>query len=256
MTPPRTVRVGPLEARVHGSAEEAGHALAEDIARHLRALASSPEINVAFACAPSFDAFFDALVREAGVPWDRVRVFHLGEYLGLAAGHPSSSATYLDDHLASRVPLLAFHPLYPGWGDASDAAEAYAELLRRHPLTLACLSIGENGQLAFNHPKVADPHDPMLVRPTALDLTTRRQKVFEGAFPRVEDVPTEVLTLTLSSILSADALHAVAFGDRYAAVVHAALNDAIGMDCPATVLRTHARATLHLDPASAARLQG
>ncbi len=255
MTPLRPFRVGPLEAQVHGSAEEAGQAMAAAVARQLRELAAQPEINIAFACTPSLDTFFDALVLEAEVPWNRIRAFHLGEYLGLPPGHPSSSAAYLDDHLLSRVPLLAFHPLYRDGGDASDAAEAYAELLRRHPLALACISIGENGQLAFNNPNVADPHDPVLVKPTSLDLTSRRQQVFEGAFPRVEDVPTEALTLTLTSILSADAIHAVAYGDRYAAVVRAALNDAIGMACPATALRMHARATLYLDPASASKLQ-
>lgn len=254
MTATQRFRAGSLEVQVHATAEDAGRAMGLAVASRLRLLNDSGEINVVFASAHSQDIFLDMLVAAADVPWRRMNAFQLDEYIGLAEGHPSARAAYLAEHLTERVPLHAFHALFRPASDPADAAERYAELLQRHPLMLACISIGENGQLGFNDPTVADPNDPLPVKRASLDLTSRRQQVFDGTFPRVEDVPTQALTLTLPSIFAAGELHAVVPGVGKSAAVKATLEGPVDMRWPATVLRSHPRATLYLDEASVSML--
>lgn len=254
MTGPRRWNVDALEVQVHASAQAAGQAMAMAVAGHLRELTSVAEINVAFASAPSQDAFLDALVAEPAVPWGRVNAFHVDEYIGLPDGHPSALGAYLRERLAERVPLLGFYPLLHPFETPAEAAERYTNLLAEHPLAVACIGIGENGHLAFNDPFVAELDDPLAVKRAPLDLTSRRQQVFDGAFPRVEDVPTEALTLTLPSILGAAALHVIVPGPRKASAVHAALAGDVDMACPASALRTHPNAVLYLDEAAASQL--
>lgn len=206
------------------------------------------------ASAPSQDIFLDTLVAAADVSWQRMNAYQVDEYIGLPEGHPSARAVYLAEHLTERAPLRAFHALLRSASDPVDAAERYAELLRRHPPMLACIGIGENEALGFNDSTAADPNDPLLVKRASLDLTSRRQQVFDGTFPRVEDVPTHALTLTLPSIFGAGELHALVPGAGKSAAVKATLEGPVDMRCPASVLRSHPRATLYLDEESASML--
>ncbi len=255
--PLRTFDAELLRVEVHPDRDAAGRAMAAAVAASLRDLSArtpAAAIGVAFASAPSQDAFLEALVAQSGVPWERVTAFHLDEYLGLSPEHPSSFAGYLRRHLAERVPLGAFEPIR---GDAPDAhAEAlrYAGLLAATPLRIACLGIGENGHLAFNDPHAADPDDPEPVKTVSLDLASRRQQLHDGTFPRLEDVPERALTLTLPTLLGAGELHVVVPGARKAAAVRRTLLDPVGGACPATVLRRHRRARLYLDEAAAAEI--
>jgi len=153
-----------------------------------------------------------------------------------------------------RVPLAAAN--YIG-GDAPDiAAEAarYSSLLAAGPIDCAFVGFGENGHIAFNDPGVADFNDPATVKRVVLDETCRRQQVGEGHFPNVAAVPGAALTLACPALLSAQTLVCSVPDRRKAEAVKAALEGEISTTCPASILRTHARAFLYLDLDSASGL--
>jgi glucosamine-6-phosphate deaminase len=128
--------------------------------------------------------------------------------------------------------------------------------LRRYPLDLCCLGIGENGHLAFNDPPVADFSDPLDVKVVTLDPACRAQQVNEGHFPGLEAVPAEAITVTVPALLRAGRVLAVVPEGRKARPVHDALTGPIATSCPASALRTTSRVTIHLEPASARLLGG
>src|SRR5262249_38728464 len=113
--------------------------------------------------------------------------------------------------------------------------------------------IGENGHLAFNDPPVADFTDPVLVKVIRLDAACRTQQFNDGCFDRIEDVPTHGYTLTIPALLAAPFVSVVVAGPRKAEAILATLRGPISESCPASALRRHAGATLHLDR-EAARL--
>jgi glucosamine-6-phosphate deaminase len=178
----------------------------------------------------------------------------MDEYVGIAAEHTASFRRYMHERIATRVPLRAFEYIEGDREDAAAETARYARLLQDHPVDLCCAGIGENGHLAFNDPPVADFADPRAVKVVELDETSRRQQVGEGHFATLADVPTHAVTVTIPALLSARRMLVIVPEARKAPAVAAALTGPVTTACPASVLRRHARATLFLDPASAADL--
>lgn len=244
---------GGLAVHVHPDRAAMGRAAAREAAEALRAaLARQGVARLVLACAPSQDEMLAALAAEP-VDWARVTVFHMDEYVGLAAAHPASFRRYLHGHFLVRVRPAAFHGIAGEAADPAAECRRYAALLAAAPLDLVCLGIGENGHLAFNDPPVADFADPETVKPVELDEACRRQQVSDGCFPALADVPRRALTLTIPALLGARRLVATVPGQRKAAAVRAALHGPVTPVCPASILRTHPAAALHLDPAAAAQ---
>ena len=231
-----------------------GAAAAVLVAESIRAACDARgEARVIFACAPSQDEFLNALVEEE-IDWARVVVFHMDEYAGLTADHPRSFRRYLREHLVERIPApRAVHWIQAENDPAAEGAR-YAELLSEKPLDLTCMGIGENGHLAFNDPPVADFKDPLLVKKVQLDDLCKRQQVNDGCFPTVDAVPPFALTLTIPALIGARRISCVVPGGRKAAAVWDALLGPVSASCPASILRSHPNAVLHLDSDSASLL--
>lgn len=245
--------IGGLAVHVHPDRMAMGRAAAHEAAEALgAALARQGAARLVLACAPSQDEMLAALAA-APVDWSRVTVFHMDEYVGLDAVHPASFRRYLQEHFLAGVRPAAFHGIAGEAAAAAAECRRYAALLAAAPLDLVCLGIGENGHLAFNDPPVADFADPETVKRVDLDEACRRQQVNDGCFRTLAEVPRQALTLTIPALLGARRLVATVPGPRKAAAVRAALHGPVTPACPASILRTHPAAALHLDPAAAAQ---
>lgn len=243
-----------LKLSIHPDRPAMGQAAAAHVAALIAGiLAHQTRARIIFACAPSQDEFLAALLTEA-VDWTRITAFHMDEYLGLPACHPASFRHYLHTHLLARITPAAFHPITGEAADPSAECARYAALIDAAPIDLICLGIGENGHLAFNDPPVADFDDPVSAKLVDLDPACRQQQVNDGCFPALHDVPRQAITLTLPVFTRAHHLSIVVPGPRKAAAIRETLHGPISTACPATLLRTHPRATLFLDQDSAAAL--
>jgi glucosamine-6-phosphate deaminase len=232
-------------------AEEAADAAAGAI-QH--AIGTRGEANVMLATGNSQLAFLAELVQIPGISWDRVRAFHMDEYVGLAPSHPASFQRYMRERVAAQVPFQAFHYLTGDTGNAEAEARRYASLLQAHPLDLTCAGIGENGHLAFNDPPVADFDDPCDVKVIELEPVSRQQQVGEGHFSTMAEVPTHAITVTIPALLRAARVLVIVPESRKAQPVRDALYGPVSTACPASILRRTAHATLYLDDASSALL--
>ncbi len=230
--------------------QAAGAAAARVVAGALRRKGAA---RVVLASAPSQREMLQQLTATQ-LDWSRVTLFHMDEYLGIAADHPASFRRFQQEHVLSLVTPAAFIGLRGEATDASAEARRYAALLAERPIDLVCLGIGENGHLAFNDPPVADFDDPLLVKTVELDEVCRKQQVHDGCFPSLEAVPRQALTLTIPALMSGQALICTVPGPRKATAVRAALLGPVEPRCPASILRCHAQARLFLDAASAALL--
>lgn len=240
-----------LRVRVHADRATAGAEAAQEAAEAINgAIVRQGAARIVLACAPSQDEMLAALA-VMPVDWSCVTVFHMDEYIGLAAGHVSSFRSYLRRHFLSQVRVAGFHGITGEAVDPAAECRRYAALLGEAPLDLVCLGIGENGHLAFNDPPVADFADPERVKDVELDEACRRQQVNDGCFGSLDEVPRRALTLTVPTLLGGRRLVATVLGGRKAAAVHAALHGPVSTACPASALRTHEAATLHLDPPAA-----
>jgi glucosamine-6-phosphate deaminase len=198
--------------------------------------------------------FIDRLVLEKGVPWDRVTLFHMDEYIGLPASHPASFRLWIRTRIEERVHPKEVFYLEGDAPDASTEAERYEHLLLSDEIDVAFVGIGENGHIAFNDPPVADFDDPKTVKRVALDEACKRQQAGEGHFENVEAVPNEALTITCPGLFRAKAWITVVPDERKAEAVRAALEGPITTACPASIIQRHPNATVYLDPSSASLL--
>ena len=245
---------GTLRVFVSENRAAMGAAAGVDAARAISlAIERNGAARIILASAPSQNETLAALLAEP-LDWSRVTIFHMDEYLGLAADHPQTFRAYQRERVLSKITPRAFHGIAGESADAAAECARYAALLAAAPIDVCCLGIGENGHLAFNDPPVADFADAALVKVVELDDMCRRQQVNDGCFPALADVPTHAITLTIPALMAAHALFCSVPGPRKAAAVRATVRDAVSTACPATIMRLHPSATLYIDSDSAALL--
>lgn len=249
----KTITVEALNARVYETRQEMGAAAAAAAAAAIREVLREKEYaNVIFAAAPSQNEMLEALIGEQ-IDFSRIHAFHMDEYDGLSIADAQSFATYLNDHIFSKVPFASVNFIPTKLG-AEEACQAYAQLLEEFPPDVVCMGIGENGHIAFNDPPVADFHDPKQIKLVQLDEVCRLQQVHDGCFPTLDDVPKYALTLTVPALLSAKHLICTVPASTKANAVKAMLYGEYGEICPASALRKHKGAQLFLDTDSAAKV--
>jgi glucosamine-6-phosphate deaminase len=242
---------GRLDVRVQADRASMGRAAARQVADHLRnEVARNGRAAAIFASAPSQGEMLAALREDPEIPWGRITAFHLDEFVGVSAQHPSSFRRFLRERLFDHVGVSAFHGLDGEAKDPRAECARYAALLRDHAPSLAVLGVGENGHLAFIDPPECDFADPFDVRVVTLDEPCRRQQVHDGAFAALDDVPRTALSLTIPFLMRVPEVVAVVPGPAKRAAVGAALGGPLTPACPASILRRHPRATLFLDEAS------
>jgi glucosamine-6-phosphate deaminase len=196
--------------------------------------------------------FLDSLTSTPGIDWSRVELFHLDEYIGLSIHHPASFRRYLLERLISKAGIGRYH-LLNGEEDPLTVARDAGRALAEEAIDLAFVGIGENGHLAFNDPP-ADfiTEEPYLI--VTLDAACRRQQVGEGWFARLEEVPDQAISMSVRQILKSREIVAIVPDARKAAAVKACVEGPVSPLAPASILQTHANATLYLDGNSGALL--
>jgi glucosamine-6-phosphate deaminase len=217
-----------------------------------RAICQRGRANIIVATGASQFGVLAALVAAKGIDWSKVVGFHLDEYLGLPMSHPASFRRYLKERLVDRVPLAAFHYV-DGQCEPAGECRRLGELIRRHPIDVALVGIGENGHLAFNDPPADfQTEEPYIV--VELDAACRRQQLGEGWFAALADVPTRAISMSIRQIMKSRTIVCSVPDRRKAEAVRAVVEGPVTPQTPASILQQHADATLYLDLPAASLL--
>ena len=233
---------------------ELAAAAAHDAAVRIReAIVTNGRARIVAATGASQIAFLDRLVREPGIDWLLVELYHLDEYIGLPIDHPASFRKYLLERLIRPAGIARYH-LLDGERDPADICRSIGARLRKQPIDVAFVGIGENGHLAFNDPPADfETDEPYLI--VRLDERCRRQQVGEGWFATIEDVPETAISMSVRQILSARSIVCVVPDRRKAEAVRAAVEGPVDPMVPASILQRHPDMTIYLDPESASLLK-
>jgi glucosamine-6-phosphate deaminase len=243
-----------MEIRIFESKAELGRAAAERAALLIgNAIARAGEARLIAATGASQFEFLDALTATPGIPWDKIEMFHLDEYVGIGDTHPASFRRYLRERIVERVHPRAFHFLAGDLPDPVAECRRVGALLAQKPIDVAFVGIGENGHLAFNDPP-ADyaTEEPYLV--VELDEACRRQQLGEGWFATLDDVPRRAISMSIRQILKSREILCVVPDARKAEAVARCLQGEVTPRHPSSILQTHEATTVYLDRESAALL--
>lgn len=197
---------------------------------------------------------FDTLkaLLELDVPWEKVEMFHLDEYVGLPESHIASFRKYLKERFVSKVQLKSAH-FVSGEGDISANISCLTEELLKLPVDIGVIGIGENSHIAFNDPP-ADFDTDAAYKVVTLDERCRRQQVGEGWFERIEDVPQQAITMCVKQIMACRHIITAAPHAVKAEAIWNTITQPVNPQVPATILKTHPDWQLFIDDASAAKL--
>lgn len=239
--------------RVFDNKVSLGNAAAEQAASAIRrAIRDNGQARIIAATAASQLEFLNALTEMTDLDWKHVEVFHLDEYIGLPITHPGSFRKMLLEQLIRKTGITKYH-LLDGDADADEAVRRVGASLASAPIDIAFVGIGENGHLAFNDPPADfEANEPYLI--VKLDEACRQQQVGEAWFADISQVPTHAISMSIRQILKAKEILAVVPDTRKAQAVKACFEGEISPMAPASILRTHANATIYLDKHSAALL--
>lgn len=172
----------------------------------------------------------------------------LDEYVGLPVDHPQRYVNVLRRQLLEPLGLPDTALLGPDVDavDLAAAAVAYEQrLAAAGGVDLQVLGIGRNGHIGFNEP--GTPFDSR-TRVTYLAASTRADNA--RFFGSVDEVPAQVVTQGIATVLGARALLLLAVGAAKAPAIAAMIDGPRTTDVPASALVDHPRLTIVADRAA------
>lgn len=230
---------------------EAGKKTAALIREAIKANGSA---NVILATGSSQFETLNQLIEEKNIEWNKVTMFHLDEYIGLPLSHKASFRKYLKERFLDKVPPLKAVNLINGETDPAEECQRLGELIKKSPIDVALVGIGENGHLAFNDPPADfETEQPYII--ADLDRECRQQQVNEDWFETVENVPKQAISMSVKQIMLSKHIVCSAPGARKAKAIKDCLEGEISNLHPASILQNHPDCYLFLDEPSASLLE-
>jgi len=188
------------------------------------------------------------------IDWSKVIMFHLDEYIGLPESSPASFRKYLKERFIQKISSLKEAYLVNGEKDPVKECNCLGELIKKNPVDVALIGIGENGHIGFNDPPADfETEEPFIV--VKLDEKCRNQQYGEGWFKTIDDVPKQAITMSVKQIMkSAQIICSVPDHRKAIAVKDCFENDVTNL-FPGSILQMHKECFCFLDKFSSSLLK-
>jgi len=238
-----------MEIRICKDPAELGKSAAREVAQILReVIAEKGNARIALSTGASQFDTIKALVKE-DVDWSKVEMFHLDEYVDLPITHKASFRKYLKERFCDFVPTLKAAHFVDG---TVEGIAALTEEIRKAPIDIGLIGIGENTHIAFNDPPADfDTEESYIV--VNLDEACRNQQMGEGWFATFDDVPKQAVSMTVSQIMKCERIiSCVPYPVKASAVEKTIHTKETTNLVPATKLKEHPNFILYVDMDSAA----
>jgi len=200
---------------------------------------------------------YSALVRmhrEQGLSFANVAVFVLDEFLQMQPECLQSHVRFMNEHLFDHVDVPPDQIYIPDGTTQQDRLADYClrfenQISEHGGIDMLILGIGRTGHIGFNEPGSGTDSR---TRPITLDAMTRIDSA--SNFFGVENVPRRAITMGVGTILDAQRIILLAFGEGKASIVARAIESEVAPAIPATFLQQHEDVEFFLDSAAAASL--
>jgi glucosamine-6-phosphate deaminase len=234
------------------NASELGAAAARLAGAKLReAVTGDGEARLVLSTGSSQFETLDALLREE-IDWKKIEIFHLDEYIGLPIDHKASFRKYLKERFIRNIECRKFHGVDTE-GDVGKVIAGLTAEIRKKPVDVGLIGIGENGHVAFNDPPADfDTREAFIV--VTLDERCKAQQVGEGWFPSTEEVPDKAVSMTVRQIMQCRTIVSAVPHLVKAEAVYKTLTSPVSNRIPATMLKQHPDFNLFIDTNSASKV--
>ncbi len=238
-----------MEIRICKNSEELGKSAAKHVAQVLKdCIAEKGSARIVLSTGASQFDTIKALVEEPGIKWDCVEMFHLDEYVDLPETHGASFRKYLKERFVEKVGTLKATHFVDG---TKECIAKLTEEIRKSPIDIGLIGIGENGHIAFNDPPADfDTKEAYII--VNLDERCKKQQMGEGWFATIDDVPKQAVSMTTYQIMQCQRIvSCVPYKVKAEAVENTLKAKEVTNMIPATLLKTHPDFILYVDEDSA-----
>jgi len=231
-----------------------GQTAGNDAAGLIReAISKNGSANVILATGTSQFETLNSIINDKGIDWSRVVMFHLDEYIDLPITSPASFRKYLKERFLEKIPTIGSAFLIDGELDPKAECERLGFLIKKYPIDVALIGIGENGHIAFNDPPADfETREPYIV--VELDEACRKQQLGEGWFPSLNDVPRRAISMSVHQIMLSKNIICSVPDKRKAVALKDCFENEVSNLRPASILQRHNSCTCYLDEESASLL--
>ncbi|MBQ8209643.1 MAG: glucosamine-6-phosphate deaminase [Clostridia bacterium] len=234
-----------MDVKIFNTAEEIGVAAAEIIINKIKA-DDSAILGLATGSSPipTYNELIKAYNNNV-VSFKNVKSFNLDEYCGIPASDRNSYYTFMHQNLFNSIDIKEENTQVPD-GNPEDVevfCKGYDEAIKNAGgIDIQVLGIGRNGHIGFNEPAEKFTKGTYKVKLT--ESTIEANKRF---FDKVEDVPTEAITMGVESILDAKEIILIATGTDKAQAIHDMVKGEVSPACPASILQKHSNVHIFID---------
>lgn len=187
-------------------------------------------------------------LRNSDLDFSNVTAINLDEYIGLPGDHDQSYSYFMNENLFKAKPFKETH-IPNGLASEEEETARYNKVIEDHPIDLQILGIGTNAHVGFNEP--GSSFDSLTRKVELTEETIEANKRF---FESVDDVPRYAYSMGLASIMSADKIMLLAYGENKAEAVANAVNGPVTEEVPASILQKHKDVVFIVDEAAASKL--
>lgn len=212
------------------------------------AIEKNPNITLGLATGSTPQKMYQYLaemLNENNIDLSNVHTVNLDEYVGLDADNAQSYHYFMLEEFFNKVniPLENTH-IPDGKNDDLEAEVANYEKIIADlgGIDLQVLGVGRNGHIGFNEP--GTPFDSRTQVVSLTDVTIKDNSRF---FDKIEDVPTQALSMGLETIMDAKSILFLASGEAKRDAVNSLINAEITEEIPVTILQKHDNLTVILD---------
>lgn len=238
-----------MEIRICKNSEELGKSAAKHVAQVLKdCIAENGSARIVLSTGASQFDTIKALVEEPGIKWECVEMFHLDEYVDLPVTHGASFRKYLQERFVDKVGTLKAVHFVDG---TKECIAKLTEEIRKSPIDIGLIGIGENGHIAFNDPPADfDTKEAYII--VNLDERCKKQQMGEGWFATIDDVPKQAVSMTPYQIMECKRIvSCVPYKVKAEAIENTLKAKDVTNMIPATLLKTHPDFVLYVDEESA-----
>lgn len=238
-----------MEIRICENSEALGKSAAEYVGKVLReCIAEKGSARILLSTGASQFDTIKALVEEKNIKWECVEMFHLDEYVDLPETHGASFRKYLKERFVEKVGTLKAAHFVDG---TKECIQTLTEEIRKSPIDIGLIGIGENGHIAFNDPPADfDTREAYII--VNLDERCKKQQMGEGWFATIDDVPKQAVSMTTYQIMQCKKIvSCVPYKVKAEAVENTLKAKETTNMVPATLLKEHEDFILYLDADSA-----
>ncbi len=183
------------------------------------------------------------------VSFANVAVYSLDEFYPILPTEKQSRNYRIHEELLNHIDIRPENINFPDGTLAREELPAFCANYGKEKIDLMIIGVGEQGQLGFNE---AGSHAKSNTR--LVQLSYKARKAQAGGFHGLEHTPKMAITMGINTILGAERIILMAWGEDKARVVNSIVEGEITDQIPASHLQLHDNIEVVIDEGAASQL--